>query len=78
MVSMPVAGAIVRIATSPPCASTSCSAASSPYSSLPLTTVGEAERSSLRSGPSRSAFAAGSGTGLLMTRIRTRLALLAL
>ena len=64
MVSVALAGAIARIATSPPCASTSCSAASSAYSSLPLTTVGEAARSSRKSGPEALGARGRVGNGL--------------
>ena len=71
IVSGAFAGAIDTSVTSPPCASTSLSAASSAYSSLPLTTAGAAARSSRPSGPRRSAPDAGSGTGFTRTTMRT-------
>ena len=67
MVSGAVAGAIESSVTSPPWASVSLSAASSAYSSLPLTTAGTAPRSNRPSGPSRSPADAGSGTGFMST-----------
>src|SRR5262245_43059499 len=62
---------IASTVTSPPCCSTSFRAASSAYSSFALTTAGDAARSSRKSGPRRSEPAAGSGTGLTRTTIRT-------
>src|SRR5688500_1000186 len=72
IVSGAVAGAIVRRITSPsPAASTSLSAFSSTYSSLPLTTAGLFVRSRRPAAPRRSPPDAGSGTGLVRTTIRT-------
>ena len=70
IVSTAFGGAIDTSVTSPSCSVTSLSAASSVYSSLPLMTAGDAARSSRPSDPSRSAAAAGSGTGLVRTTIR--------